>query len=76
MYFNSNMRDRSKSRNQKEKPKILLANTRSAVRKIEIISSILTRMNVDIFVATETWISYLHSDDFVSIAGWLQGFSK
>ena len=49
---------------------ILCANTRSAVQKLEIISSFLTKLSVDCFIATETWFSDVHSDDFASIPGY------
>ena len=45
----------------------MLANTRSAVLKLEIISSIATKLAVDCFVACETWFGDRHSQEFTSI---------
>ena len=54
---------------RKQLPKIMMANTRSAVLKLENIYSVIDKLHVDCFVACETWFSNQHSEDFTSFPG-------
>ena len=45
----------------------MMANVRSAVMKLELISSIVHKLKVDCFIACETWFSEKHSQEFTSI---------